>query len=47
MAAEFPSRTTPAATAQFAKQGLTFDDAMLLVPGESAVLPTEVSTATA
>jgi IMP dehydrogenase len=30
---------------KFAKQGLTFDD-VLLVPAESAVLPSEVSTAT-
>src|SRR3954463_1259235 len=30
---------------KFAKQGLTFDD-VLLVPGESDVLPNEVSTAT-
>ena len=31
--------------AKFAKQGLTFDD-VLLVPAESAVLPNDVSTAT-
>jgi IMP dehydrogenase len=31
--------------AKFAKEGLTFDD-VLLVPGESAVLPNDVSTAT-
>ena len=30
---------------KFAKQGLTFDD-VLLVPAESTVLPAEVSTAT-
>src|SRR5581483_4510932 len=30
---------------KFAKEGLTFDD-VLLVPAESAVLPNEVSTAT-
>src|SRR5262245_31137382 len=30
---------------KFAKEGLTFDD-VLLVPGESSVLPAEVSTAT-
>src|SRR5690554_7942310 len=30
---------------KFAKQGLTFDD-VLLVPGESSVLPSEVSTRT-
>src|ERR687892_1192256 len=31
--------------AKFAKEGLTFDD-VLLVPGDSAVLPNDVSTAT-
>ena len=31
---------------KFAKEGLTFDD-VLLVPGESSVLPATVSTATA
>ena len=46
MAAEFPSQDHPGGyPPKFAKQGLTFDD-VLLVPAESAVLPTEVSTAT-
>src|SRR5216117_2323340 len=39
---EPPDETLPA---KFAKEGLTFDD-VLLVPAESAVLPNEVSTAT-
>jgi IMP dehydrogenase len=35
----------PAASVKFGKEGLTFDD-VLLVPAESAVLPNDVSTAT-
>ena len=47
MAAEFPPQDHDGGyLPKFAKQGLTFDD-VLLVPAESAVLPTEVSTATA
>ena len=46
MAAEFPPQDHDGGyPPKFAKQGLTFDD-VLLVPAESAVLPTEVSTAT-
>src|SRR6059036_4194772 len=39
---EAPEAALPA---KFAKEGLTFDD-VLLVPAESAVLPNDVSTAT-
>src|SRR3954462_11077331 len=35
----------PAVPEKFAKEGLTFDD-VLLVPAESSVLPNDVSTAT-
>src|SRR6201981_335601 len=35
----------PGLTDKFAREGLTFDD-VLLVPAESAVLPNDVSTAT-
>ena len=46
MAAEIPSQDPAGGyPPKFAKQGLTFDD-VLLVPAESAVLPSEVSTAT-
>jgi IMP dehydrogenase len=41
----FGSLSEVALPEKFAKEGLTFDD-VLLVPGESAVLPNEVSTAT-
>src|SRR5213596_3562806 len=41
----FGIETEVALPAKFAKEGLTFDD-VLLVPAESAVLPNEVSTAT-
>src|SRR5438477_6877899 len=41
----FGSETEVALPEKFAKEGLTFDD-VLLVPAESAVLPNEVSTAT-
>jgi IMP dehydrogenase len=45
MAAEIPSQDHDGGyPPKFAKQGLTFDD-VLLVPAESAVLPAEVSTA--
>src|SRR5579883_3384465 len=37
--------TAPGLPEKFAKEGLTFDD-VLLVPAESSVLPNEVSTAT-
>ncbi|HEX6166323.1 MAG TPA: IMP dehydrogenase, partial [Acidimicrobiales bacterium] len=40
-----PAGDTAAYPDKFAKQGLTFDD-VVLVPAESAVLPSEVSTAT-
>src|SRR5256885_14059351 len=41
----FGIETDVALPEKFAKEGLTFDD-VLLVPAESAVLPNEVSTAT-
>ncbi|MBV8079491.1 MAG: IMP dehydrogenase, partial [Actinobacteria bacterium] len=41
----FPVDTDLAASEKFGKEGLTFDD-VLLVPAESAVLPNDVSTAT-
>src|ERR671934_1654105 len=41
----FGVETEVALPEKFAKEGLTFDD-VLLVPAESAVLPNEVSTAT-
>src|SRR5881227_3504148 len=41
----FPVESDLAAGEKFGKEGLTFDD-VLLVPAESAVLPNEVSTAT-
>src|SRR5436305_12950474 len=41
----FGIETEVALPEKFAKEGLTFDD-VLLVPAESAVLPNEVSTAT-
>src|SRR5437870_12524537 len=41
----FESLSEVALPEKFAKEGLTFDD-VLLVPAESAVLPNEVSTAT-
>src|SRR3989440_8454443 len=41
----FGSLSETALPEKFAKEGLTFDD-VLLVPAESAVLPNEVSTAT-
>src|SRR5213082_3626273 len=41
----FGSLSESALPEKFAKEGLTFDD-VLLVPAESAVLPNEVSTAT-
>src|SRR5436190_21225402 len=41
----FGSLSEVALPEKFAKEGLTFDD-VLLVPAESAVLPNEVSTAT-
>src|SRR5262245_13555878 len=41
----FPVATDDGATEKFGKEGLTFDD-VLLVPAESAVLPNDVSTAT-
>ncbi|MDD9371307.1 MAG: IMP dehydrogenase [Acidimicrobiales bacterium] len=40
-----PATTADGHPPKFAKQGLTFDD-VLLVPAESAVLPADVSTAT-
>ncbi len=40
-----PAETELAAPPKFARQGLTFDD-VLLVPAESSVLPNDVSTAT-
>src|SRR5205085_12215269 len=41
----FESLSEVALPEKFAKEGLTFDD-VLLVPAESSVLPNEVSTAT-
>jgi IMP dehydrogenase len=41
----FPAESDLSAAEKFGKEGLTFDD-VLLVPGESAVLPNAVSTAT-
>src|ERR1700752_4692190 len=41
----FRVETDLSASEKFGKEGLTFDD-VLLVPAESAVLPNEVSTAT-
>ena len=41
----FPVESELSASEKFAKEGLTFDD-VLLVPAESAVLPNDVSTAT-
>jgi IMP dehydrogenase len=41
----FPEAPSGDLPPKFAKEGLTFDD-VLLVPGESSVLPTEVSTRT-
>src|SRR5258707_2878108 len=41
----FPAESDLSASEKFGKEGLTFDD-VLLVPAESAVLPNAVSTAT-
>src|SRR6201994_4661492 len=41
----FSLETDPAALEKFGREGLTFDD-VLLVPAESSVLPNDVSTAT-
>src|SRR5581483_7663792 len=41
----FPVEAEVGLPERFAKEGLTFDD-VLLVPAESSVLPNEVSTAT-
>src|SRR5579884_2208204 len=41
----FPASSELSASEKFGKEGLTFDD-VLLVPAESAVLPNDVSTVT-